>query len=149
MLKQGALVLGLLLAAGCPGEEAGPDASPTSKRDASRPDAEEIIVGEDTGPGADTGPAVTDGGGGPAVGWCTLQFPPSATMALGAKVTVFGQVFVAGETEQAGARATIEGQVGYGPLGSDGSSDPGWASSWTNATFNADKENNDEYLADL
>lgn len=144
MLKRAALLLGLLLA-GCPGENpAGPDAS--VRRDAGRPDADVVVVGED----ASTNP--TDGGsqgdGGTAgIGWCTLQFPPSATIAVGSKVTIFGQVYVQGETEQAGAKASIEGQVGYGAQGSDGSKEASWT--WANATFNKDDANNDEYQADL
>ncbi len=147
MTKRAAWLVGLLLAlAGCPGEGSGPDAS--VRKDASiRPDADEVIIGEDAGPtGPDTGTVGLDAGTA-GIGWCTLQFPPNASIAVGAKVAIFGQVYVSGQTELNGARTDIEGQVGYGAQGTDGANEASWV--WASAVFNKDDANNDEYKAEL
>ncbi|MGC4117043.1 MAG: hypothetical protein QM765_21280 [Myxococcales bacterium] len=150
MLKQAAWALGLLLLiAGCSEPPpAGKDAS--VRRDAGRPDADDIVIGgEDTGVPSDGDAGSKPDGGGvhTGIGWCNIQSPPSGSIALGAKLTVYGQVYVETETNQAGARTDIEGQLGYGAQGTEGSVDNGWT--WTNAAFNKDDGNNDEYKADL
>ncbi len=145
LMKRAALAVGVtLLVAGCP--EPPPDGKDASVRaDASRPDAEDIIIGgEDSGlpSGADGGEEST------GIGWCALHFPPSADIAVGARLTAYGQVYVEGETSQVGARADLEGQLGYGAQGSDGASDDGtWQ--WTDADYNKDDGNNDEYRAEI
>ena len=74
-----------------------------------------------------------------------LQFPSSFALDPGDPTPlIFGRVYEAGVTEPAGASASILSQVGYGP----GGSNPllgGWT--WTNANFNVQVGNDDEYMA--
>ncbi|HEY3448158.1 MAG TPA: hypothetical protein VGK67_17505 [Myxococcales bacterium] len=151
-MKRAAWAFGLLLlVAGCP--EPGPAGKDASvRRDASRPDAEEVVIGdEDSGIPADsdggTLPKADGGGVNTGIGWCNVQSPANGTIAVGAKLAVFGQVYVENETSQTGTRPDVEGQLGYGAQGSEGSLDNTWV--WTNAAFNKDDGNNDEYKADL
>jgi endonuclease/exonuclease/phosphatase family metal-dependent hydrolase len=76
--------------------------------------------------------------------WANLQWPPYATLAPAESVIVYGQIWIEGTTDQPGAAAGIEAELGFGPVGSDPSS---WT--WTPATYNVDVGNNDEYLAEL
>lgn len=75
----------------------------------------------------------------PKVDWCNLQFPQQATGAPGAPLSLYGQVYEPGVTDQVGQGAGITMQAGIG------FSDGGW--SWSPATYDADKNNgaNDEY----
>ncbi|MDR0965202.1 MAG: hypothetical protein LBM75_01615, partial [Myxococcales bacterium] len=82
----------------------------------------------------------------PEVEWCKLQWPASGSITEGEALTAYGQVWINGITEAAGAGAGIEGQLGHGPQGTDASQDlSSW--SWTAASFNTDDGNNDEYMA--
>ncbi|MGI5862226.1 MAG: hypothetical protein ACOX6T_09230 [Myxococcales bacterium] len=85
----------------------------------------------------------------PTVGWCRLQVVPgSETMEEGGRFTSYGQVFVDGVTNQAGRGDGVEGELGLGPAGTDGSSASGW--SWTAAVYNVDVDGaNDEYMAEI
>lgn len=76
--------------------------------------------------------------------WANTQWPPYLSLKPGEKANVYGQVWVSGGTDQAGAMPGLEGQLGEGPWGSDPST---WT--WTDARFNADKGNNDELMAEL
>jgi hypothetical protein len=76
----------------------------------------------------------------PQVGFCNLQFPTSATLAPGAPLTLYGQVYEVGVTEAAGAGAGIHMQGGLSL------EDGGW--SWADSVYNGDQGNNDEYKLD-
>ncbi|HCF60161.1 MAG TPA: hypothetical protein DFS52_19465, partial [Myxococcales bacterium] len=80
------------------------------------------------------------------VDWCGLQFPPSTTIEDGGKLTAYGRVFLEGVTEQAGQGTGIEGELGVGPAGTNGSSSSAW--SWTDASFNVDVGNDDEFVGE-
>ncbi len=60
---------------------------------------------------------------------------------------IYGQVRAQGVTEPAGEPPGISAQVGYGPLGSDPRTNPGWR--WLAATWNKQFFNNDEYMRSL
>ena len=60
---------------------------------------------------------------------------------------VYGQVRAQGVSEPAGEPAGILGQVGFGPLGSDPRTSPGWR--WLTATWNKQFFDNDEYMRSL
>jgi len=84
------------------------------------------------------------------IGWANLQWPASIThtiSALNPTESIYGQVWIDGETSQPGATQGLLAQVGYGPDGSnpDGSGD--WT--WVDAEFNADTGNNDEFKGQL
>lgn len=76
--------------------------------------------------------------------WANTQWPPWLTLAVGESATVYGQVWVQGGTEAAGAMPDLEAELGVGALGSAPAS---WA--WTRATFNVEAGNNDEFKATL
>ncbi|HCF60162.1 MAG TPA: hypothetical protein DFS52_19470, partial [Myxococcales bacterium] len=83
----------------------------------------------------------------PVVDWCRLQFPASATITTGASLPVYGQVLVSGVTNAPGAGVGVEGQVGLGAAGSNGASDGSWT--WTDAAFNVDAGDNDEFMGSV
>jgi len=124
--------------------------------DAGRDAATSPDAGRDAATSPDSGPR-TDAGPSWAVGFCRVQFPTTIMAAAGASTTVFGRVYVLGLTDRTGRTdtdASLRGEVGSGPDGSDPSS-PGWT--WASATANAGygpgaagyEANNDEYQADL
>ncbi|MCB9601659.1 MAG: hypothetical protein H6720_15150 [Sandaracinus sp.] len=88
-----------------------------------------------------------------SVGFCRLQFPTSATIAVGGSATVYGRVYVEGLTDQSAGNdpsSRLLAQVGYGAENSlpsaggwswiDAEPNPGWAGA---------EPNNDEYQAEL
>ena len=80
--------------------------------------------------------------------YCNVQFPLSLSATPGvASSQVFGQLFELGLTEAADAGIGIRAQLGYGPASANPEYQPGWL--WTNASFNAQSGNNDEYVAQL
>ncbi|MCK4546480.1 MAG: T9SS type A sorting domain-containing protein, partial [Candidatus Eisenbacteria sp.] len=92
------------------------------------------------------------------VDWARLQWPHTIDDYAGAIYTVYGRLSISGVTEQTTGNDPIPGvilaDVGYGPSGSDPSSDPSWT--WINAVPNpawdgaaAGEPYNDEYMADL
>jgi hypothetical protein len=80
---------------------------------------------------------------------CDLTFPPTFTMAAGdTSPQIFGQIFEAGETEAAGPSSQVEAQLGYGPDGSNPTTQPqGWV--FYPATWDNQISNNDEYAQTL
>lgn len=74
--------------------------------------------------------------------YVSLQWPPTATIAQGGSVTVYGQVYEAGLTNVAGQAAGITAWVGY----STTDTNPNTWTNWTAATYNNDQGNNDEYM---
>lgn len=77
--------------------------------------------------------------------YCTVSFPLSLSVQTGqTSATVFGQIFESGVTESAGANADVRAQLGYG----EATLNPQYQTwTWTNATFNTQVGNNDEYQA--
>ena len=74
-----------------------------------------------------------------------LQFPSSLNLGVGQTSQVYGRVFEAGLTPQAGASAAIVAQFGYGAVGTDPQFDDSWV--WENATFDSQITNDDLYVA--
>ena len=86
----------------------------------------------------------------PSIGWANLQWPPTLSHAISAvnrTDNVYGQVWIVGFTDQAGAAPGLMAELGVGPSGSNPAADPAWT--WVTASFNADAGNNDEYVASL
>jgi glycosidase len=84
------------------------------------------------------------------IGWANLQWPPSLTHTISATSRtgdVYGQVWIDGVTNQAGATDTLQAQLGFGPDGSDPSGNAAWT--WVDASFNVDAGNNDEFVASM
>ncbi|MDP2276027.1 MAG: lamin tail domain-containing protein [Archangium sp.] len=78
--------------------------------------------------------------------YCTIQFPLTLSVAAGAATPlVFGQLFEVGVTEAAGGNPNVRAQLGWGLPTSNPQYEAGWT--WTNATFNVQSGNNDEYQA--
>jgi len=85
-----------------------------------------------------------------SIGWANLQWPPTMTHTISAvdrTDNAYGQVWIDGVTNMAGATPTLWAQLGFGPAGSNPQSDPGW--NWVDASFNVDAGNNDEFVASL
>jgi hypothetical protein len=84
------------------------------------------------------------------INWCrlggrTAGAPPTQTLrGTQPGPLVYAQVFVQGVTEGAGAGAGVKGQIGVGTMGTAPAS---WT--WTDASFNVDVGNNDEWQAAL
>lgn len=77
--------------------------------------------------------------------FCAVTFPASLSVATSTNNTVYGQVFEAGVTSVAGADANVRAQFGYGPATQNPEYQNAWV--WSNATFNIQSGNNDEYQA--
>jgi VCBS repeat-containing protein len=88
---------------------------------------------------------VTAPNGSNLVDFAILTSPLSLTLASGQSGLVYGGVFEAGLTEAPGATASMVAQLGYGPQGSDPTLGVAW--NWTDAAFNTQILNNDEYVA--
>ena len=90
------------------------------------------------------------------IGFCILQHPPETSTDRGtATEEIYGRVFAEGSTPGEGKGAGIKGQVGYGPLGTNPTTQ---ADKWSfvDATYNTDADglsegdkSNDEYKAQL
>ena len=77
--------------------------------------------------------------------YCVVQFPTSLSAQTGTQTsTVYGQLFEVGTSEAPGPNANVRAQLGYGPASSNPQYQP-WT--WTNATYNVQVGNNDEYQA--
>jgi endonuclease/exonuclease/phosphatase family metal-dependent hydrolase len=121
--------------------DAGP--TPWAGSDGGGADGGASDAGRDGGP--DAGEEVPDAGP-QLLGWANLQWPPWATVAPGAQLAVYGQVWMDGVTSQPGKAPGVVAEAGVGPTGSVPWG-PGWT--WTPATFNVDVGNNDEFVAQL
>lgn len=78
--------------------------------------------------------------------FCNLQSPGTLTLTGGTNSgLVYGRIYESGVTEAAGANASVQAQLGYGPTGSDPSTQSNWA--FVDATFNTQYTNDDEYQA--
>jgi hypothetical protein len=83
----------------------------------------------------------------PYVSWANIQFPANSTIACGGNVNVYGQVYEGSLTPAAGANNAISVQVGVHTANTDPSTWP--AGAWSNATWNTQSGNNDEYVANI
>lgn len=82
-----------------------------------------------------------------SIGWANLQYPSADTsIAEGASIDYYGQVYAAGLTDSAGEGTLIDAWVGYSTSNSDPSLG-GWT--WVSANYNIDQGNNDEYKGTL
>ena len=73
-----------------------------------------------------------------------MQFPLSLSVAAGASTAnVYGQLYEAGVTEAANGNTNVRAQLGWGPPTTNPQYQSAWT--WTNATFNLQVGNNDEY----
>jgi hypothetical protein len=82
-----------------------------------------------------------------SIDWANLQWPASGTVCLGQTHNVYGQIYVAGITNGPGQAAGIIAQVGVNSTNTDPSTWP--ANAWSNATFNTQAGNNDEFTAGI
>jgi len=89
--------------------------------------------------------APIDSAGG--IDFALLQFPSSLNLGVGETSQVYGRVFEAGLTPQAGASPTIVAQFGYGAVGTDPQFDDSWV--WENATFDSQITTDDLYVASI
>jgi hypothetical protein len=90
--------------------------------------------------------AVNEAGSASEADFCATQFPLSLDLATGASSgVVYGQLYEAGVTEAAGGHALVRAQLGWGLPTSNPQYGSGFT--WTNASFNAQQGNNDEYQA--
>lgn len=81
----------------------------------------------------------------PTVDWANLQWPGDGIIDFGNAYDVYGQIYLNGVTDPAGAGVGIQAWVGYSMVDSD----PSTWTDWVPASFNADNGNNDEYVANL
>ncbi len=79
------------------------------------------------------------------IGWCNLQWPPTANINTGGSFSAYAQIWVDGLTSAPGAGAGIDAWIGY----SDQDTDPSTWTNWVPAVFNVDAGNNDEYFASV
>ena len=108
-------------------------AAPAPRNSASAPDVCALYVQNESGP-----PLEAD--------YCNVQFPISLNVAAGAVTPlVYGRIFELGFTEAAGANAAARAQLGFGPASANPEYQAGWT--WTNATFNTQVGNDDEFQA--
>ncbi len=85
-----------------------------------------------------------------AIGWANLQWPPSMTHTISAvdrTDMAYGQVWIDGVTNQAGATPGLRAQLGFGPDGSNPDGNAAWT--WVDGAFNTDAGNNDEFKASM
>ncbi len=75
--------------------------------------------------------------------YVNLQWPPSASICQGGSFSTYGQVYKSGLTEAAGAGTGIVAELGISPVNT--ASAPAAWTNWTNAPFNVQSGNNDEY----
>ena len=77
--------------------------------------------------------------------WCNLQWPGTANIATGTSETIYAQIYEDGVTNPAGQGAGIEAWIGY----STENTNPNTWTTWIEASYHGDSQNNDEYKADL
>ncbi|RXK57822.1 HYR domain-containing protein [Lacibacter luteus] len=75
------------------------------------------------------------------IDYANLQFPSNANFCAGGDFTAYGQVYEPGITEGGGQGSGVEVQFGY----NTSNTNPETWTNWSNATFNTQVGNNDEY----
>jgi glycosidase len=84
------------------------------------------------------------------IGWANLQWPPSMTHEVSTTDRTddaYGQVWIDGVTNRPGPTESLRAQLGFGPDGSNPDGNAAWT--WTEARFNVDAGNNDEFVASM
>lgn len=81
----------------------------------------------------------------PAVDWCNLQSPETATIKEGQGLNIYARVYEDGVTNGGGQGAGISAWIGY----STENTNPNTWTDWIIATYNTDYGNNDEYMVTL
>ena len=82
-----------------------------------------------------------------SIGYANLQWPPSADITTTETVDVYGQVYAEGITEADGQAEGMQGWVGVSSTDTNPST---WSEeSWTQASFNVQSGNNDEFVASI
>lgn len=79
------------------------------------------------------------------IGWANLQWPGSGNIGFGGNLTVYGQIWADGITNQPGQAPGINAWLGY----STSNTNPNTWTNWIPATYNTDIGNNDEYMANI
>jgi hypothetical protein len=80
--------------------------------------------------------------------YVAIVFPLTTTATVGQPTeTIYARIYEAGMTEAAGPNASIQCQIGYGPINANPQSQGGWT--WVPAAFNVQVGNDDEYSASL
>jgi len=77
--------------------------------------------------------------------YANLQYPASGTICQSGTFSAYGQVYQSGVTEATGTGTGITAQFGY----STTNADPSTWTNWSNASFNVQIGNNDEYTYDF
>ncbi len=78
-----------------------------------------------------------------AIDWGNLQWPLTATITQGDSLTVYGQAYKGGVTDSTGQAFGLKAWVGVSATNTD----PSTWTNWTEATFNVQAGNNDEFMA--
>lgn len=78
-----------------------------------------------------------------AIDWGNLQWPLTATITQGDSLTAYGQAYKGGVTDSTGQAFGLKAWVGVSATNTD----PSTWTSWTEATFNVQTGNNDEFMA--
>ena len=83
------------------------------------------------------------------IDWANLQWPFTINHTISTTPTenIYGQVYIAGVTNEPGATPGLRAQVGYGPNESDPRGNSDWT--WFEAAFNTQAGNNDEFAGAL
>jgi len=82
------------------------------------------------------------------IDWCNVQWPDETVSEVGvASELLYGRVYMAGLTIYPWQGPGIDGQLGWGDVDSDPSSDPGWT--WQDASYNTTYDSDDEYMGEL
>jgi hypothetical protein len=82
------------------------------------------------------------------IGWANLQWPPTLVGVIGTPTdNVYGQVWIDGVTSAPGPTPDLRAQLGFGPEATNPDGSPAWT--WTEAAFNVDAGNNDEFFAQI
>jgi hypothetical protein len=78
------------------------------------------------------------------VGYCNIQFPSSVTASVGGSASIYGQLYVAGQTEAGGQApsSNVVFQFGYGASAAS----PSTWTNWSSTAFNVQVGNNDEFV---
>ncbi len=79
------------------------------------------------------------------IGWCNLQWPPSANINQGDSVRVYAQIWIDGITPSPGPASGVQAWIGVNTENTN----PSTWTNWYPAVFNVDVGNNDEYMADI
>ncbi|MFM7386709.1 MAG: beta strand repeat-containing protein, partial [Bacteroidota bacterium] len=83
----------------------------------------------------------------PNISWANVQWPANASVNCGSGANIYGQVYSASLTPAAGVNNTIGVQIGVSSSNTNPATWP--AGAWTNANYNVQSGNNDEYVANI